>query len=121
MLGVIPFFHVFAMTAVMNLSVRKALEIVALPRFELDQTLALIHKKKPTIFPAVPAIYNAVNNHKKLAKFDLSSLRYCISGGAPLPVEVKRKFEEKTGSVVVEGYGGVISFVYYCNDFCKEF
>lgn len=105
MLGVIPFFHVFAMTAVMNLSVRKALEIVALPRFELDQTLALIHKKKPTIFPAVPAIYNAVNNHKKLAKFDLSSLRFCISGGAPLPVEVKRKFEEKTGSVVVEGYG----------------
>ena len=105
MLGVIPFFHVFAMTAVMNLSVRKALEIVALPRFELDQTLDLIHKKKPTIFPAVPAIYNAVNNHKKLAKFDLSSLRFCISGGAPLPVEVKRKFEEKTGSVVVEGYG----------------
>lgn len=105
MLGVIPFFHVFAMTAVMNLGVRQAMEIVVLPRFELDQTLKLIHKTKPTIFPAVPAIYSAINNHKKLHKYDLSSLKYCISGGAPLPVEVKKKFEEKTGSVVVEGYG----------------
>lgn len=105
MLGVIPFFHVFAMTAVMNMAVRKAMEIIALPRFELDQTLKLIHDKKPTIFPAVPAIYNGINNHKKLAKFDLSSLKFCISGGAPLPVEVKKKFETETGSVVVEGYG----------------
>lgn len=105
MLGVIPFFHVFAMTAVMNMAVKQAMEIVAIPRFDLDQTLKLIHKYKPTIFPAVPAIYNAINNHKKLKQFDLSSLKYCVSGGAPLPVEVKKKFEEKTGSVVVEGYG----------------
>lgn len=105
MLGVIPFFHVFAMTAVMNLSVRKALEIIAIPRFELDQTLKIIERKKPTIFPAVPAIFSAMNNHKKLKKFDLSSLKYCVSGGAPLSVEVKNKFEQKTGSIVVEGYG----------------
>lgn len=105
MLGVIPFFHVFAMTAVMNLSVRKAMEIIALPRFDLNQTLALIDKKKPTVFPAVPAIFNGINNHKKLKKFDLSSLKYCISGGAPLPVEVKKNFEATTGAVVVEGYG----------------
>ena len=105
MLGVIPFFHVFAMTAVMNIGVRQAMEIVALPRFDLNQTLKLIDKKKPTIFPAVPAIYNGINNHKKLAAFDLSSLKYCISGGAPLPVEVKRKFEEETGAILVEGYG----------------
>ena len=105
MLGVIPFFHVFAMTAVMNMSVRKAMEIIALPRFELDQTLKLIQDKKPTIFPAVPAIFNGINNHKKVGKFDLSSLKFCISGGAPLPVEVKKKFEEKSGSIVVEGYG----------------
>lgn len=105
MLGVLPFFHVFAMTAVMNLSVRKAMEILALPRFEMDAALKLIHDKKPTVFPGVPAIFNGINNHKKLAKFDLSSLKYCISGGAPLPVEVKKKFEAKTGSVVVEGYG----------------
>lgn len=105
MLGVLPFFHVFAMTAVMNLSVRKAMEIIALPRFEINGALKLINDKKPTVFPGVPAIFNGMNNHKKLAQFDLSSLKYCISGGAPLPVEVKKKFEEKTGSVVVEGYG----------------
>jgi long-chain acyl-CoA synthetase len=105
MLGVLPFFHVFAMTAVMNISVRKAMEIIALPRFELDATLKLIHAKKPTVFPAVPAIINGINNNKKLAKYDLSSIKYCISGGAPLPVEVKAKFEAKTGCVAVEGYG----------------
>ncbi len=105
MLGVLPFFHVFAMTAVMNFSVRLGFEIIALPRFELDKTLALINKRKPHYFPAVPAIYNGVNNHKKVYKYDLTSLRYCISGGAALPVEVKKAFEEKTGCVVVEGYG----------------
>ena len=105
MLGVLPFFHVFAMTAVMNMSVRGAFEIIALPRFELDQTLKLIDDKKPTYFPAVPAIYNAVNNHKDIGKFDLTSLRYCVSGGAPLPVEVKKEFEQLTGCIVVEGYG----------------
>ncbi len=105
MLGVLPFFHVFAMTTVMNFSVRNALEIVCLPRFELEATLKLLHKKGPHYFPAVPAIYNAINNHKKLSSFNLRSLKSCISGGAPLPVEVKRKFEENTGCTVVEGYG----------------
>lgn len=105
MLGVLPFFHVFAMTAVMNMSVRSAMEIIALPRFELDATLKLIHTKKPTVFPAVPAIINGINNHKNLSKYDLKSIKYCISGGAPLPVEVKAKFEAQTGCVAVEGYG----------------
>lgn len=105
MVGVLPFFHVFAMTAVMNLSVRNAMEIVALPRFELDKTLALINKHKPHYFPAVPAIYNAINNYKSIDKFDLRSLRYCVSGGAPLPVEVKKEFERLTGCKLVEGYG----------------
>lgn len=105
MLGVIPFFHVFAMTAVMNMSVVHGLEIIATPRFDIDETLKLIHKKRPQIFPAVPAIFNAVNNHKKLHRFDLRSLTYCVSGGAPLPVEVKKIFEQKTGASLVEGYG----------------
>ncbi|MCM2343818.1 MAG: AMP-binding protein, partial [Alphaproteobacteria bacterium] len=106
MLGVIPFFHVFAMTAVMNLSVRLGFEIVIpVPRFDLDKTLQAIHKKKPNYFPAVPAIYNAINNHPKLAQYNLRSLRFCMSGGAPLPVEVKKSFETNTGCVVVEGYG----------------
>ncbi|MBI4030316.1 MAG: long-chain fatty acid--CoA ligase [Proteobacteria bacterium] len=105
MLGVLPFFHVFAMTAVMNLSVRCGFEIIGLPRFELEDTLKTIARKRPNFFPAVPAIYNAINNYAKLREFDLRSLRYCISGGAPLPVEVKKNFEANTGCVVVEGYG----------------
>lgn len=105
MLGVLPFFHVFAMTAVMNMSVHGGFEIIALPRFDLDATLKLIAQKKPTLFPAVPAIYNAINNHKHRDRYSLKSLRFCISGGAPLPVEVKKQFEQNTGCVVVEGYG----------------
>lgn len=105
MLGVIPFFHVFAMTAVMNLSVLKGLEIVALPRFDLGETMRLIHRKKPTLFPAVPAVFNAINHHPRLKRFNISSLRHCISGGAPLPVEVKKTFEANTGCILVEGYG----------------
>jgi long-chain acyl-CoA synthetase len=105
MLGVLPFFHVFAMTGVLNLSVLSATEIIALPRFDLKDALKIIDKKKPHFFPAVPAIYNAINNFKDLDKYDLSSLEYCISGGAPLPVEVKKTFEKITGCVLVEGYG----------------
>lgn len=105
MLGVLPFFHVFAMTAIMNLSIRNGFTIYATPRFELEQTLKLIDKIRPHYFPAVPAIYNAINNHPKAGQYDLSSLLYCVSGGAPLPVEVKKSFEDKTGCVVVEGYG----------------
>lgn len=106
MLAVIPFFHVFAMTGVMNLSVLMGFEIIApVPRFELDATLKAIQKYRPEYFMAVPAIYNAINHHSKLGQYDLKSLKYCVSGGAPLPVEVKRNFEAKTGSVVVEGYG----------------
>lgn len=106
MLAVIPFFHVFAMTGVLNLSVRMGFEIIApVPRFDLDKTLKSINKSKPNYLMAVPAIYNAINNHAKLAQYDLKSLKYCVSGGAPLPVEVKKKFEANTGCVVVEGYG----------------
>ena len=105
MLGVLPFFHVFAMTAVMNFSVLKGLEIIALPRFDLKQALKVIHTKRPHFLPAVPAIFNAINNEPTLKKYDLSSLKYCISGGAPLPVQVKKSFEANTGCIVVEGYG----------------
>ncbi len=105
MLGVLPFFHVFAMTAVMNFSVINALEIVALPRFDLEDTLKVIDKKKVQLFPAVPAIYSAINSSPLRTKYDLSSIKFCLSGGAPLPVEVKRKFEENTDCTVIEGYG----------------
>lgn len=105
MVGVIPFFHVFAMTAVLNLSVRNAFKIIATPRFDLKDTLDIIQKHKAQFLVAVPAIYTAINNYSKLDKYDLSSLDYCVSGGAPLPAEVKRKFQDKTGCYMVEGYG----------------
>ena len=105
MLGVLPFFHVFAMTAIMNFSVLNGFEIIALPRVDLNDTLKLIDREKPHFFPAVPAIYTAINACRNLERYDLSSLEYCISGGAPLPVQVKKTFEEITGCVVVEGYG----------------
>ncbi len=105
MMGVLPFFHVFAMTVIMNLSVILGMEIIAMPRFDLKKALKIIDKKKPDFFPAVPAIYSAINNYKQISKYDLSSLQYCVSGGAPLPVEVKKNFEATTGCAIVEGYG----------------
>lgn len=105
MLGVLPFFHVFAMTVSLNMAVLAGMEIVTIPRFDLEETLKIINRKKPHYLPAVPAILNAINTHPRIGDYDLSSLRFCISGGAPLPVEVKRQFEQKTGCVVVEGYG----------------
>ncbi len=105
MLGVIPLFHVFAMTVVMNIAMRLGSEIILLPKFDLVEVLKTITAKKPTMFPAVPTIYSAIINHKNLANFDISSIRLCFSGGAPLPVEVKIKFEKLTGCTLIEGYG----------------
>jgi len=103
--GVLPFFHVFAMTAILNLGTRMAMEIYALPRFDLRQTLKMIEKNRITFFPAVPAIYTAINAFKKRSRYDLTSIKVCVSGGAALPVEVKKSFEANTGCVLVEGYG----------------
>lgn len=104
-LGVLPLCHVFAMTVVMNLALTTGSRMVLLPRFDLDQTLATIQKQRPTIFPGVPAIYGAINQSRRVQKHDLTSLKFCISGGAPLPLEVKRRFESLTGCRLVEGYG----------------
>lgn len=105
LLGVLPFFHVFAMTVAMNLGIYLGATIIMLPRFDLKQVVKTIHKKRPTLFPAVPTIFAAISHYKDLCSYDLSSIRYCISGGAGLPVDVKRAFEAVTGCVAVEGYG----------------
>src|SRR5581483_4174215 len=104
-LAALPFFHVFAMTAVMNFALAYGAEIVIMPRFVLDDAMKLIDKTKPTVMPGVPTMFIAMLNHPKLASFDLSSLKFCLSGGAPLPVDVKQKFEQLTGCKLVEGYG----------------
>jgi long-chain acyl-CoA synthetase len=105
MLAVIPFFHVFAMTSAMNNPILCGIEIVALPRFDVRQVLKTIDKTKPTLFPAVPTIYTAISNYPDLKKYDISSIRLCISGGAPLPKDVQETFQRLTGCSLVEGYG----------------
>jgi long-chain acyl-CoA synthetase len=104
-MAILPFFHVFAMTAVMNNSIKHGSTLILMPRFVLDDALKLIHQTKPTVMPGVPTLFNAILNHPKLASFDLSSLKLCLSGGAPLPLEVKERFEALTGCRIVEGYG----------------
>jgi long-chain acyl-CoA synthetase len=104
-LAALPFFHVFAMTTVMNFGLRQGAEVVMMPRFVLNDAMKLIDRTKPTVMPAVPTMFVAMLSHPKLASFDLRSLKYCVSGGAPLALEVKHKFEALTGCKVVEGYG----------------
>lgn len=105
MLGALPFFHVFAMTGVMNFAIAIGAEIVVMPRFVLDDAMALITKLRPTIVPGVPTMFIAMLNHPKLKSFDLSSLKFCLSGGAPLLLETKQRFESLTGCKMVEAYG----------------
>jgi len=104
-LAALPFFHVFAMTVVMLCAFEYGAVIIMMPRFDLKECLKTIHKRKPTFFPAVPTIFTAIINSPDVKKYDLTSIKLCISGGAALPVEVKKQFEAITGCVVVEGYG----------------
>ncbi|MCZ4279186.1 long-chain fatty acid--CoA ligase [Kiloniella laminariae] len=104
-LGVLPLFHVFAMTTVLNMGISLGAQIILLPRFQLGQMLKTIDRLKPTLMMGVPTLYNAVNNSPVVDQYDLSSIKYCISGGAPLPLDCKHRFEELTGCVLVEGYG----------------
>ena len=113
-MGVLPLFHVFANTCVLNRTIAKGGEMVLLPRFDAAQALAAIERTRATALPGVPTMYQALLDHPGIANADLSSLRVCISGGAPMPAEVKRRFEEMTGARLVEGYGltessGVVS------------
>lgn len=105
MLGVLPCFHVFAMTVVMNLSIHKGVTMILHPQFHLKNVLRDIARKKPTIMPGVPTMYNAIIHAADLKKYDLTSLKLCFSGGAGLPREIKERFEKLTGCKLVEGYG----------------
>ncbi len=115
-LSVLPFFHSYGMTTCVNFGIANAATLVALPRFEIDSLLQAIDKYKPTLFPGVPTMYIAVNNHPEISKYDVKSIKYCISGSASLPVEVAQKFEALTGGCLVEGYGlSETSPVTHCN------
>ena len=104
-LAVLPFFHVFAMSSVLNYGIAMAAEIVMLPRFELSAMLKTIARCRITIVNAVPTIYTAVNTAAAAGKVDLGSIKFSVSGGAPLPGEVRERFVKLTGCKLVEGYG----------------
>jgi long-chain acyl-CoA synthetase len=104
-LGVLPLFHVFALTTVLNYSVDTAAEMVLLPRFEMKQFLSTIRRTRPTQFLGVPTIYSAMVALPERERPDLSTVHICISGGAPLPFEVRDQFEHIYGVRLVEGYG----------------
>ena len=105
MMCVLPFFHSYGLQAVMNVGIAMVGKLVLLPRFELGMALKAIAKEKPTYFPGVPRLYIAINESPETTKYDLSSIRSCFSGAAPLPVAVAEKFEAITGARLVEGYG----------------
>lgn len=113
-MGALPFFHVFANTALLNHAVATGASIAIVPRFETKQVLQTIASYRCTGFPGVPTMFQALLDHPDLAKTDLSSLKVCISGGAPMPAPVHDRFEAVTGVRLVEGYGltetsGVVS------------
>ena len=115
-LGVLPFFHVYGMTIVMNLSIMQKAKMIIVPRFEAEEVLKIIKKQRPTIFSGAPTMYIALINHPDIEKYDLSSIQTCVSGSAPLPLEVQQTFERITKGKLVEGYGLTeASPVTHCN------
>ncbi|GAA5512239.1 long-chain-fatty-acid--CoA ligase [Deinococcus carri] len=106
-LAAIPFFHVYGMTVGMNLSMLTGATLVLVPNArDIKMVLGQIQASGATLFPGVPTLYNAINNHPDTPSFDLTTIRACISGSAPLPLETARKFRQITGGAnLVEGYG----------------
>jgi long-chain acyl-CoA synthetase len=104
-LAVIPLFHIYGMTTAMNTPIYLAAKIVMLPRPDLVPTLKAIQKYRVTVFCGAPSMYAMLLAHPNLNSFDLSSVRFCISGSAPLPPEIQKKWMDVTKGVLVEGYG----------------
>jgi long-chain acyl-CoA synthetase len=106
MMCAIPFFHVYGMTVGMNLGIALASELIIVPNPRpIENVMRVIQREHATLFPGVPAMYIGIINHPDVGKYDLSSVRACISGAAPLPMEVQERFGAITGGRLVEGYG----------------
>ena len=105
-MGAIPFFHVYGMTVAMSLAMYIGAEIIVVPNPRpIDGVMKAIDKERATVFPGVPTMYIGIINHPDVGKYDLKSVKACISGAAPLPMDVQTKFGEITGGRLVEGYG----------------
>jgi len=105
MLGALPFFHVFGLSTTMNFSIHMAWTDILVPKPQTEPLLEAIGKFKPTFAPLVPTMYVGMVNHPDIRKTDMSCIKGCFSGSAPLPVEVITDFEKVTGAVIVEGFG----------------
>ncbi len=103
--GLIPFFHSFGLTVCLNWPVSQGALVIVLPKFDLKTFLGMLRKHRPTVLPGVPTLFVALINHPDLATIDFSQMWACISGSAPLPQEVRDRFEGLTGCRVMEGYG----------------
>ncbi len=104
-MNVLPFYHIYGMTVTMNSAIASAMSMVLMPRFNPSEVLSSIQKYRVTLFSGVPTLYSVLINHPDISKYDLSSIKFCISGASPLPPEVQRRFMEITKGVLVEGYG----------------
>ncbi|RMF07453.1 MAG: long-chain fatty acid--CoA ligase [Alphaproteobacteria bacterium] len=101
----LPFFHVFAMTAVLNLGIATAAELLLMPRYETNEAIRIIEKYGATMMAGVPTMYRALLDHPRAGKGAFAAMKHCVSGGAPLPAELAAEFERVAGCRVVEGYG----------------
>jgi len=105
MLSALPFFHVFGLSVAMNLSILMGWGDILVPKPQPEQLLETIGKFKPTFAPLVPTMYIGMLSHPNINNVDMTSIKGCFSGSAPLPIEVIKEFEEKTGAIIVEGFG----------------
>jgi long-chain acyl-CoA synthetase len=117
MMAAIPFFHVYGMTVAMLYALYVGAEIIIVPNPRpIDNVMNVMQKERATLYPGVPAMYIGIINHKDVGKYDLHSIKACISGSAPLPMEVQEKFGQITGGRLVEGFGMTeMSPVSHCN------
>jgi long-chain acyl-CoA synthetase len=104
-LVVLPLFHVYGLTMCLLTTVLLAGRLVLLPRFDVTQALEAVERERPTLMPGVPPIYQAMVDALRAKRWDLSSIRVCVSGAMRLPVEVQEQFEAQSGAALVEGYG----------------
>ena len=104
-LGLLPFFHVYGLTVCVNFATALAATVAPYPQFLPQEVLKAIDKVKPTIFPSAPAVFNTLLQQKNIAQFDLTSIRYSVTGSAPMPVELSRQFKDMTGAEIIEGFG----------------
>jgi long-chain acyl-CoA synthetase len=102
---VLPFFHSYGLSAALNWGLHIGGKLVLFPKFSAGDVVKAIQDHKITLLPGVPTMYVAINNFPDIKKYDLSSIKCCMSGGAPLPIEVKNQFEQITGGKLLEGYG----------------